>query len=224
KKGFATLIEACRLLRDAGKLARCRIVGYGEEHDRLAGLISRHGLNDAVELAGKMTQDELIDLYRSASVFALPCQVASDGDRDGIPNVLLEAMAMELAVVSTSVSGIPEVIQNGINGLLVPPGDAAALATAIGCLVDDPALRSRLRQLIIGHLLQTRSSIALAGLCLLGALLMELLAPWPLKLIFDHVLMGKPLAPSWSYLGWLFQWGPLPAVAILSASVFLMVL
>src|SRR5207253_7366968 len=82
--------------------------------------------------------------YRSASVFALPCQVASDGDRDGIPNVLLEAMAMELAVVSTSVSGIPEVIQNGINGLLVPPGDAAALATAIGGVVDDPALRRRL--------------------------------------------------------------------------------
>jgi len=77
-------------------------------------------------------------------VFALPCQVASDGDRDGIPNVLLEAMAMELAVVSTSVSGIPEVIQNGINGLLVKPGDAAALATAIGCLLDDAALRRRL--------------------------------------------------------------------------------
>ncbi|TLY57115.1 MAG: ABC transporter ATP-binding protein, partial [Gammaproteobacteria bacterium] len=88
----------------------------------------------------------------------------------------------------------------------------------------DKIKRTRLRQLIIGHLLETRSSIALAGLCLLGALLMELLAPWPLKLIFDHVLMGKPLAPSWSYLGGLFQWGPLPAVAILSASVFLMVL
>ena len=144
KKGFATLIEACRLLRDAGKVVRCKIVGYGEEHDRLAGLIRLHGLNDAVQLAGKMTQDELIDLYRSASVFALPCQVASDGDRDGIPNVLLEAMAMELAVVSTSVSGIPEVIQNGINGLLVKPGDAAALATAIGSVLDDPALCSRL--------------------------------------------------------------------------------
>ena len=88
----------------------------------------------------------------------------------------------------------------------------------------DKVKLTRLRQLIIGHLVETRSSIALAGLCLLGALLMELLAPWPLKLIFDHVLMGKPLAPSWSYLDWLFQWGPLPAVAILSASVFLMVL
>src|SRR5256885_14395072 len=88
----------------------------------------------------------------------------------------------------------------------------------------DKVKLARLRQLIIGLLLQPRSSIALAGLCLLGALLMELLAPWPLKLIFDHVLMGKPLAPSWSYLGWLFQWGPLPAVAILSASVFVMVL
>src|SRR5947207_12908563 len=108
KKGFATLIEACRLLRDAGKVVRCKIVGYGEEHDRLAGLISRHGLQDAVQLAGKMTQDELIDLYRRASVFALPCQVARTGDPDGIRNVLLEGMAMELAAVSLSVSGIPE--------------------------------------------------------------------------------------------------------------------
>ena len=144
KKGFATLIEACRLLRDAGTVVRCKIVGYGEEHDGLAGLISRHGLKEVVQLAGKMTQAELIDLYRNATVFALPCQVASDGDRDGIPNVLLEAMAMELAVVSTNVSGIPEVIQNGINGLLVRPGDAAALAVAIGRLLDDPALRRRL--------------------------------------------------------------------------------
>jgi ATP-binding cassette subfamily B protein len=87
----------------------------------------------------------------------------------------------------------------------------------------DKVRHTRLRQLIIRHLVQTRSSIALAALCLLGALLMELLAPWPLKLIFDQVLMGKPLGPSWSYLGALFQWGPLPAVAILSASVFLMV-
>jgi glycosyltransferase involved in cell wall biosynthesis len=144
KKGFTTLIEACRLLRDAGTVVRCKIVGYGEEHDRLAGLISLHGLEGAVQLTGKMTQDELLGLYRSAAAFALPCQVASDGDRDGIPNVLLEAMAMELAVVSTDVSGIPEVIQNGINGLLVRPGDATALAVAISRVLNDLALRRRL--------------------------------------------------------------------------------
>src|SRR5438067_13048096 len=88
----------------------------------------------------------------------------------------------------------------------------------------DKVKLTRLRHLVIGHLVQTRSSLALAALCLLGALLMELLAPWPLKLIFDHVLMGKPLAHSWSYLGGLFQWRPLTAVAILAASVFVMAL
>lgn len=144
KKGFGTLIEACRLLRDSGKALRCKIVGYGEEHERLSELIHRHRLEEVVELAGKMTQDQLIHLYREATVFALPCRVASDGDRDGIPNVLLEAMAMELAVVSTNVSGIPEVVRSGSNGLLVSPGDAHELAAAIGRILDDPPLGRRL--------------------------------------------------------------------------------
>lgn len=144
KKGFAGLIEACRLLRDAGTAMRCRIVGYGEEHERLKSLISRHALEDTVQLTGKMTHDELLELYRQAAVFALPCQVASDGDRDGIPNVLLEALAMEIAVVSTNVSGVPEVIRDGVNGLLIAPNDAKALAGAIRRLLDSPALRERL--------------------------------------------------------------------------------
>jgi len=84
--------------------------------------------------------------------------------------------------------------------------------------------RTRLRQLIIAHLQRTKWSIGLAISCLLGAILMELLAPWPLKLIFDHVLLGKPLAASLSLLDGLFRWGTLPAVAALSAAVFLMVL
>ncbi len=144
KKGFATLIEACRLLREAGTAVRCKVVGYGEEHERLAELINRHGLGATVQLIGKLAQDNLIDLYRSATVFALPCQVASDGDRDGIPNVLLEAMAMELAVVSTDVSGIPEAIYHEVNGLLVRPDDPKALAIAIGRVLADSSLRRRL--------------------------------------------------------------------------------
>ena len=146
KKGFATLIEACRILRDSGRTVCCKIVGYGEEHDGLASLIARHGLGKAVQLVGRLTQEEVIALYRRAAIFALPCQVASDGDRDGIPNVLLEAMAMELAVVSTEVSGIPEVIEDGVNGRLVRPGDAQALAAAIAGLLDDASLRRRLGQ------------------------------------------------------------------------------
>src|SRR6267143_1550966 len=82
---------------------------------------------------------------------------------------------------------------------------------------------TRLRQLVLTHLGRTKWSIGVAVICLLGAILMELLAPWPLKLIFDHVLMGKPLSPSLSFLDALFQWGMLPAVAFLSAAVFLIV-
>lgn len=142
KKGFTTLIEACRILHESGRPFSCKIVGYGEQHDALAGLIARHGLGKAVQLIGRKTQEEVIALYRRATIFALPCQVASDGDRDGIPNVLLEAMAMGLAVVSTEVSGIPEVIHDQVNGLLVRPGDAQALAAAIARLLDDSSLRT----------------------------------------------------------------------------------
>jgi glycosyltransferase involved in cell wall biosynthesis len=144
KKGFAILIEACRLLRDTGTAIRCQIVGYGEQHDQLQSLIARHALHASVRLAGKMAHEQLIELYREAAVFALPCQIASDGDRDGIPNVVLEALAMEIAVVSTNVSGIPEVIEHGVNGLLVEPGDANALAGAIRLVLEEPELRKRL--------------------------------------------------------------------------------
>ena len=144
KKGFAVLIEACRILRGAGTAMQCQIVGYGDEHHRLKSLISRHALEDTVQLVGKMTHDELLELYRQTAVFALPCQVASDGDRDGMPNVLLEALEMEIPVISTSVSGIPEVIRDGVNGLMIAPHDAQALADAIRRLLDSPALRKRL--------------------------------------------------------------------------------
>ena len=131
KKGFATLVEACARLRERGLAIHCDIVGYGEERERLIALIERLGLAGCVRLRGKMSHRELIDVYREADVFVAPCEIASDGDRDGIPNVLLEAMAMQLAVVSTPVSGIPEVLRDGVNGLLVPPADPAALAAAI---------------------------------------------------------------------------------------------
>lgn len=144
KKGLAILIEACRRLHDCGIAFRCVIVGYGEEHGNLARLIVTLGLEDRVQLAGKMTHEELIGLYRQSAVFTLPCLIASDGDRDGIPNVLLEAMAMELAVVSTTVSGIPELIEHNVNGLLAEPADPEALADAIRRVLGEPGLARRL--------------------------------------------------------------------------------
>lgn len=137
KKGFDTLIEACSLLRARGQSFRCDIVGYGEQQTRLQALIEHHALADVVCLVGKRTREELLTRYGSAAVFVQPSRVTSDGDRDGIPNVLLEAMAVGVPVVATCVSGIPEVIHDDRNGLLVEPDDPGALAHAIGNLLDD---------------------------------------------------------------------------------------
>lgn len=144
KKGFATLLQACALLRDRGVDARCEIVGYGEQQALLEQQIGELQLADRVALRGKMSHRELIDVYAQAHVFVAPCEIAADGDRDGIPNVLLEAMSMRLAVVSTPVSGIPEIVRNGCNGLLVPPADPVALADALEVLANDPSRRQRL--------------------------------------------------------------------------------
>lgn len=144
KKGFTTLLKACRILKQQGRRFRCWIVGYGPLQPVLEALIRVLDLQDTVSLLGKKTQDEVVGLYRQATVFVLPCEVAEDGDRDGIPNVLMEAMATGLPVVSTDVSGIPELIRHERNGCLVPPRDPEALATTLGRLLDDPGLRDAL--------------------------------------------------------------------------------
>lgn len=144
KKGFANLIRACALLRQANAKFRCEIVGYGEERERLQTLIQELDLSEHVRLVGTMNHAALIERYQDAVIFAAPCQVAADGDRDGIPNVMLEAMAMQLAVVATPVSGIPEVVIDGVNGLLVAEEDARALAGALQRLLSSQPLRERL--------------------------------------------------------------------------------
>ena len=140
KKGLDTLIDACRVLRDRGQAFRCEIVGYGEEHDRLRARIARQGLTGAVCLVGKLPREQVIESYARAAVYVQPSRIAADGDRDGIPNVLLEAMAMGLPVVASSVSGIPELVGDGHNGLLVKPDDPLALADAITRLLHEPQL------------------------------------------------------------------------------------
>jgi glycosyltransferase involved in cell wall biosynthesis len=140
KKGLDTLITACALLRDRGRSFRCEIVGYGEEMARLQTQIELLGLGARVRLVGKLPREQVIERYASAAVYVQPSRIAADGDRDGIPNVLLEAMAMGLPVVASKVSGIPELVDHGVNGLLVPPDDPAALADAIVSLIQQPAL------------------------------------------------------------------------------------
>ncbi|MFO1219224.1 MAG: glycosyltransferase family 4 protein [Burkholderiaceae bacterium] len=144
KKGFDTLIGACALLRDAGRPFRCEIVGYGEEHDRLAARIAALALADHVQLAGRLTREQVVERYARAAVYVQPSRVSADGDRDGIPNVLLEAMAMALPVVATRVSGIPELVQHDHNGCLVDPDAPHELADALVRLIDDRALADRL--------------------------------------------------------------------------------
>jgi glycosyltransferase involved in cell wall biosynthesis len=108
-------------------------------------------LQDKVRLVWAQSQEAVGELYKQATLGVFPCIVAEDGNRDGLPTVLLEALACELPVVSTPITGIPEIVIDGVTGILCPPGDATALAAAIGQLFDDPVMRSRLGRLGRAH-------------------------------------------------------------------------
>ncbi len=144
KKGMPYLLRACRLLIDQGYDFTCCIVGDGPLRPALEQEIRELALADRVELLGAQPHERVIELYQQATLVTLPCIVSQDGDRDGIPNVLVESLYMRVPIVSTTVSGIPELITSEVNGLLVPPNDSVALAAALGRLLDDPALRDRL--------------------------------------------------------------------------------
>jgi glycosyltransferase involved in cell wall biosynthesis len=166
RKGFPDLVEACRLLRDRGWKFRCEIIGEGPLRHRLERFIKSHQLEEVVCLLGALPQMEVIDHYRIADLFVLPCvtdylgwdEVFTDPMlllevglaipfrpiTDGIPNVLVEAMAMGIPVVSTTVAAIPELIQDGRTGTLVPERNPLALAAAIEHLLKDPHKRQEL--------------------------------------------------------------------------------
>ncbi|MFP3913778.1 MAG: glycosyltransferase [Actinomycetota bacterium] len=141
KKGFGYLIEACRLLAAEGRDFRCEIIGEGPLRSQLEEAITASGLGEVVHLRGALPHEAVKQAYSRADLFVLPCVTAEDGDKDGIPNVILEAMASSLPVVSTDHSGIPEAVENGTSGILVPPGDPEALAGAVATLLDAPDLR-----------------------------------------------------------------------------------
>lgn len=144
RKGFSYLLKACRILADRGHWFNCHIIGDGPQRKSLESELESLSLGKYVKLCGALTHQEVIEKYRQASLFVLPAILASDGDRDGIPNVILEAMAMELPIVSTDHSAIPEVVENDINGLLVPPADEQVLADALESLLNDPQYRQEL--------------------------------------------------------------------------------
>jgi glycosyltransferase involved in cell wall biosynthesis len=146
KKGFDVLLEAMAILRDEGLDARCDVIGGEPEGRPLHGLALRRlrlrlDLEERVTFRGARAFGGVLEAYHAADVFALACVVDEDGDRDVIPNVVLEAMALELPVVSTHVGGIPELVEHGRTGLLVEPGDPRAFAEALRRLLADPVLR-----------------------------------------------------------------------------------
>lgn len=144
KKGFPDLLHACRHLKQRGYRFRCAIYGDGPLRAELERMIEQLGLTDEVALAGACTQDQLVRIYQRASVFALTPFVTDDGDRDGVPNVLIEAMACGLPVVSTSVGGIPELVLHDQTGLVAEPHEIESIAALLAVLLDDRERCARL--------------------------------------------------------------------------------
>jgi colanic acid/amylovoran biosynthesis glycosyltransferase len=144
KKGFSYLIDACAILAEKDYKFQCSIVGFGSLQELLQAQIDQHNLSDKVTLLGKKNHVEIPDLFRKSDIFVLPCVVSKNGDRDGIPVVLMEAMAMKIPVITTPVTGIPDLVHTEENGLLVPEKDVSALAKALERLIIDETLRQAL--------------------------------------------------------------------------------
>jgi glycosyltransferase involved in cell wall biosynthesis len=143
KKGYDDLLQALALLPQ-GLAWRLTHVGGGELTAELKRLAERLGIAARIDWRGALPQQEVLALYRTADLFVLASKVAADGDRDGLPNVLMEAASQRLASLATRLPGIQELVEDGVTGLLVPPGEPTALSQALARLIGDPALRRRL--------------------------------------------------------------------------------
>ncbi len=146
KKGFTDLIRACALLVERGRSFRCEIFGEGSLEKELRAHVQDSGLQERVQLPGPKPLHELSARLASASVFVLPSVPEADGGMDNLPTVIMEAMATGLPVVSTTIGGIPEMVVENQTGVLVPPGDVAALADAIEKVISDRSLGQLLGQ------------------------------------------------------------------------------
>jgi glycosyltransferase involved in cell wall biosynthesis len=143
KKGHETLLLAAALLRDRGLAFSLRLAGEGPEWSRLQRLVHELRLADRVAFLGPLSEGEVRAEYEQADIFALPCRKLANGDQDGLPNVILEAMAHGLPVVSTRLDGIVEAVVDGDSGLLADQDDPAAFAVHLGGLIEDAELRER---------------------------------------------------------------------------------
>jgi colanic acid/amylovoran biosynthesis glycosyltransferase len=143
-KGHRYLVEACARLAAEGIATRSLLVGEGEERSRLEAQIADLSLGDRIELLGAQPRHRVAEVLKFADAVALPSIVTRSGKKEGIPFALMESLAMEIPVVATDISGVPELVEDGVTGLLVPQRDPAALAAAIRRLVEDPELGRRL--------------------------------------------------------------------------------
>ena len=143
-KGQAYLIEACRALFESGVDFTCQLVGEGDDRPALERQIAAAGMEGRINLVGQRTRGEVLELLRAADVLVAPSVPTKQGKREGIPIVLMEALATGIPVVASDISGIPELVEDGRTGLLVPPRDSAALARALLRLQEEQALGQRL--------------------------------------------------------------------------------
>lgn len=143
KKGYDILLKALTLL-PADLSWRFVHIGGGANLAALKALAGKLGIADRITWHGALDQKDVLEHYRRSDLFALACRITADGDRDGLPNVLVEASSQRLVCVSTNISGIPELLQDGENGRVVPPEDPEAFAKALETLIRDPGLRKRL--------------------------------------------------------------------------------
>ena len=175
KKGFPGLLAACQILSEWEVDFRITLAGDGPERRLLQGLVQDHGLRDRVAFPGHVPHNQVPELFHQADLFVMPCKVARRGDRDGLPNVILEAMALEVPVVATDVNGVAEAVHPGETGWLVPPEEPRLLAQAIREALSQPAEARRRAQ--AGRQLVQRDFDSPTNYARLKALLEEAAGP-----------------------------------------------
>lgn len=146
KKGMIYLLKAVNILLSMGEQVKCTIIGEGHQKKYLESYISRNKLNHSIEILDFMQQEKIMNYLNNSDIFVLPCIIAETGDRDGLPNVILEAICMEVPVISTPVSAIPEIIDHNVTGLLVKERDEMELVKSILELKNNKDLREEIIQ------------------------------------------------------------------------------
>ncbi|MBN1539320.1 MAG: glycosyltransferase, partial [Candidatus Thermoplasmatota archaeon] len=140
KKGIRYLIEACSILKERGMDFRLLLVGDGPLRNDYGRRIRKCGIEDRTLIKGPVPQQDILEELKKADVFVLPSVVVKNGDRDILPNSLKEAMAMKVPVITTDISGIGELVEDGRTGLLIRPGSPMDIVEAVQKVISDPEM------------------------------------------------------------------------------------